>query len=114
MHMLHSSIELVPIVHLQHLPKYSPQATKRTHNRKVRTMAFMDHTHAKTESLVERTLTGSASFLASAAQRHARYRIYRDTLYELSQLSDREANDLGLHRSQFKNLAWEAALEKTA
>lgn len=34
---------------------------------------------------------------------------FRATLRELSVLSDREMADLGIHRSQVRSIAWEAA-----
>ena len=43
------------------------------------------------------------------AQSYTRYRKYRDTLSELNHLGDRELNDLGLHRSQFRTIARNAA-----
>lgn len=41
--------------------------------------------------------------------RLARYRLYRRTLDELAALSDRDLADLGLHRSQIRDVAREAA-----
>lgn len=41
----------------------------------------------------------------------ARYRLYRETLNELSALSNRELADLGLNRSMIKRLAYQAAYE---
>ncbi|QJF53135.1 DUF1127 domain-containing protein [Roseobacter ponti] len=73
----------------------------------------MDHTQTHTDSVLERVLAGSASYFAGAAQRHARNRIYRTTLAELSALSDREIADLGLSRPDFRNIAWEAAVART-
>ncbi len=45
------------------------------------------------------------------AQRYAKYRKYRETLSELETLTDRDANDLGLHRSQFREIARRAAYD---
>ncbi|WP_170375908.1 DUF1127 domain-containing protein [Ruegeria profundi] len=39
----------------------------------------------------------------------AKRRVYRETYYELSVLSDRDLIDLGISRSSIKNLALEAA-----
>lgn len=39
----------------------------------------------------------------------ARRKVYRDTVFELSSLSDRDLNDLGIARSNIKTLALEAA-----
>ncbi len=110
MHMLHSSIEYLTIVHPQHLPKYGLQQT----NTKDDNMAFMDQTFAKSDNLGVRALAAATGFFATATARYARYSLYRNTLAELNTLSDREAADLGMHRSGFRHLAWETACEKIA
>ena len=38
-----------------------------------------------------------------------RNRLYRQTLKELSALSDRDLDDLGLHRANLNQVAWQAA-----
>jgi uncharacterized protein YjiS (DUF1127 family) len=43
------------------------------------------------------------------SERLARHRLYRQTLNELSALSDRELADLGLHRAQIADVAADAA-----
>lgn len=43
------------------------------------------------------------------AQSFARYRTYRVTLSELNNLGDREVDDLGLRRSEFRTIARKAA-----
>ncbi|GFE63541.1 DUF1127 domain-containing protein [Litoreibacter roseus] len=48
-------------------------------------------------------------FVAELKQRYAQYRLYRQTLNELSALTDRELNDLGLSRSILRRIAYEAA-----
>ncbi|MBV0914068.1 DUF1127 domain-containing protein [Anianabacter salinae] len=40
------------------------------------------------------------------------YKVYRRTVSELAALSDRELNDLGLHRSSIRGIAYEAAYGK--
>ena len=47
--------------------------------------------------------------LKSATNRVAKYRLYRKTVNELSALSSRELDDLGLNRSMIKRIALEAA-----
>lgn len=39
----------------------------------------------------------------------ARYKVFCATRAELSSLSDRDLNDLGIPRSSIKQIAWEAA-----
>lgn len=41
--------------------------------------------------------------------RREQRRIYRNTLNELAALSDRELDDLGLHRSMIRGVAYHAA-----
>ncbi len=43
---------------------------------------------------------------------YQRYKMYRQTLNELSALSDRDLHDLGLHRSSIGAVAQEAAYGK--
>ncbi|MFC6686767.1 DUF1127 domain-containing protein [Jhaorihella thermophila] len=50
-----------------------------------------------------------AALFQAARERFAEYRRYRRTVNELSELSDRELADLGLHRSAIKSVALEAA-----
>lgn len=45
----------------------------------------------------------------SLAGRFAQYRVYRTTLNELAMLTDRDLSDLGLHRSNIREIALEAA-----
>ena len=42
-------------------------------------------------------------------QGFAQYNVYRVTLSELQNLSDRELADLGIHRSQIRSIAYNAA-----
>ncbi|MBW4707818.1 DUF1127 domain-containing protein [Roseobacter sp. YSTF-M11] len=76
-------------------------------------MAYYTHTNTATASLIERGLAATASLLNAAAQRYARYRVYRQTYNELAGLNDRELNDLGLSRSMIRGLAYEAAQSHT-
>ncbi len=58
-----------------------------------------------------RTAPASPLFggLRGVIQRVAQYRMYRATLNELQHLGDRELDDLGLHRSQLRAVAYDAA-----
>ena len=45
----------------------------------------------------------------SLAQSYTRYLKYRETLHELSHLGDRELDDLGIRRDDFRTIARKAA-----
>lgn len=53
----------------------------------------------------------AADWLQGLKTRFQNYRMYRNTLNELSALSDRELADLGLHRSILNRVAFQAAYE---
>lgn len=44
--------------------------------------------------------------------RWSRYSVYRTTLTELQELTDRDLADLGINRSMIKSIAYEAAYDK--
>ncbi|MDA8586472.1 DUF1127 domain-containing protein [Rhodobacteraceae bacterium] len=50
-------------------------------------------------------------FFRGLARRHGQYRVYRQTLSELQNLSSRELADLGLHRSVLRSVAYQAAYD---
>ncbi|KGJ06796.1 Uncharacterized conserved protein YjiS, DUF1127 family [Paracoccus halophilus] len=50
-----------------------------------------------------------AKFVADLRDNMARRSVYRQTLRELDELSDRDLNDLGLSRSSIRSVAYEAA-----
>lgn len=58
--------------------------------------------------------TGLASLIEAAKTRFARYRMYRRTVNELSELSNRDLADLGLNRSMIRRVALQAAEEHVA
>ena len=70
-------------------------------------MAYNAQTQAY--SVSERVLDTVGQTLERAAARMAHYRIYRESLYELSSLRDRDFEDLGLDRGALKEIAKEAA-----
>lgn len=52
---------------------------------------------------------GNFALLKNLRERIARYRVYRETVLELSTLSERELADLGLSRGTVRAVAYEAA-----
>ncbi len=52
-----------------------------------------------------------ARVLHIAKERFARHRLFRQTVNELSDLSDRELDDLGLHRSMIRGAAYRATYD---
>lgn len=52
------------------------------------------------------------SMASLVSERVAQYNTYRTTLSELSNLSDRELNDLGIDRTMIRSIAHEAAYQK--
>ena len=72
-------------------------------------MAAIDHIQTG-------VLSGFAERMVAAFQRiqenRARYAVYRQTLRELNNLTDRDLNDLGIHRSMITSVATEAAYGK--
>ena len=71
-------------------------------------MAYMNTTRAADAGLRARFSSLTANF----GDRMARYKLYRQTMTELSGLSARELADLGIHRSQINAIATEAAYGK--
>ena len=55
--------------------------------------------------------SGFAIMLDNLVTRFNRYRLYRQTVNELSDLTNRELEDLGLNRSMIRRVAYQAAYE---
>ena len=108
MQLLHSSIEPVAIVQLQHLTIFVSTNDEHEAN----TMAYYNDISQRSD-LVERLLGNAARFFETAAARRAVRRTYRVTLAELQTLSNRELADLGLHRSELRRIAWQSAHGET-
>lgn len=104
MQMLHSGIAEPAIVHPQHLPIFVSTETKH----EATLMAYYNDVTRRSD-LIERILTSAGRYLATAAERRAKHRVYKATIRELDMLSNRELADLGMHRSELKRVAWEAA-----
>ncbi|NIZ11214.1 DUF1127 domain-containing protein [Pseudooceanicola sp. HF7] len=55
-----------------------------------------------------------ARFVSNLAFRVARYRVYRNCLEELQNLSNRELRDLGLSRGEIRHVAHQEAYRNAA
>lgn len=73
-------------------------------------MAYVNTTRASDFNLIERFNAFRADLSEKAAQR----KVFRQTFNELSDLTNRELNDLGISRSAIKRIAIEAAYGKNA
>ncbi|WP_370401872.1 DUF1127 domain-containing protein [Sulfitobacter sp. JB4-11] len=67
-------------------------------------MAYLNQTSAPHSSFMTRV----SSVLSTMVARYRQNRMYRETYNGLNALTDRELADLGLHRSQLANTAWDA------
>jgi len=70
-------------------------------------MAFTTSIHTA-PTLLERLV----AYKNDLAERHAKNRVYRETLDELQALSSRELADLGMSPANLKSIAYEAAYMK--
>lgn len=68
-------------------------------------MAYVNTTRTTGFGLLHRF----QEFRAAAAEKAAKRKVYRDTVQELSNLTNRELADLGIGRSSIKGLATVAA-----
>ncbi len=71
-------------------------------------MAFANETRSISPSIFERV----SKFFKEMSAFNAQYRVYRETVRELSVLSNRDLADLGLNRSMITDIAREAAFGK--
>ncbi|WP_291239955.1 DUF1127 domain-containing protein [Gemmobacter sp.] len=72
------------------------------------TMAFVNTTRAAQPAFGDRF----AAVLETLRTAMARRAIYRQTVQELRALADKDLADLGIHRSQIRRMALEAAYGK--
>ena len=92
----------------QHSPIFVSTETETTKLELNRTMAYESNfSSAAGFGLADRFNAFVADYRAKAAQR----KIYRDTLNELRNLSNRDLDDLGLNRTMLKRVAYQAAYE---
>ena len=99
--MLHGSNSDSAIVQLQHLTDIAANTNAGT---EVTRMAFVSNT-ARTNTFVERMRSVWADF----ADYRAKRRVFRETVAELSALSNRELADLGINRAEIRRIALAAA-----
>lgn len=55
------------------------------------------------------TVEGALSFVRRLREARQRYRVYRQTLRELTKLTDKELSDLGFSRAGLRGVARDAA-----
>lgn len=71
-------------------------------------MTYFTDTTARS-NLIERLMATVTSAFAAISARHAKRRVYKTTLSELGELSNRDLADLGIARSEVRRIAWQAA-----
>lgn len=101
-------------MHSQHLPIFSLKRTAANADNnginRVTNMAMANNI----STLKSSPSNGLVSLFEAAKTRFARHRLYRQTVNELSALSNRELADLGLRRSMIRSLALQAVEDHTA
>jgi uncharacterized protein YjiS (DUF1127 family) len=106
MHLLHSGIAALIIVQLQqnhHISDNSAEHDGAMMKRKI-DMAYAANTQVAPANIFAR----GAEILATVGAYIERRRVYKQTVRELSALSNRELADLGLSRSMIRSIALEA------
>jgi uncharacterized protein YjiS (DUF1127 family) len=71
-------------------------------------MAYVNSTRSIDAAIAD----GVSNAVKNVRERFEQYQVYRTTLRELSALSGRELADLGMHRSQIRSIALDAAYGK--
>lgn len=74
---------------------------------KVQAMAVTSHIDVREGSGLGRLQAAVEGYRAAVA----RYRVYLNTFNEMNALSDRDLADLGLHRSELRRVAHQAAYD---
>lgn len=114
MHLLHSSIDNVAYCAIAAFAYFQSQASAGL-NRQQQVLRMTDMAVATNTSVLKGThASGFASVIEAAKTRITRYRLYRQTVNELSSLSNRELADLGLNRSMIRSLAVQAVEDFSA
>ncbi|WP_461425345.1 DUF1127 domain-containing protein [Gymnodinialimonas sp.] len=123
MRSLHSSNSVSSIVQLQHSLIFNRDRTEKTNGTRRRTVENLRATHEMKSRMTMAYLTGNRTYTAPLGQRladvranamqaYSNWRVYRNTLAELQDLSMREMADLGINPSMIKRIAMEAAYGK--
>ena len=111
MHILHSSNAETTIVQLQH--NHTSWSQQQGRSRCVlNNMSSKMSTYTETFFGGTSLTSGFAAFRANVAEKAAKRKIYRTTMSELQNLSNRDLADLGISRSMIKGIALEAAYGK--
>ena len=107
-----AALTYLRIVHLQHRVMFAlTDRNERTASDKqpeASNMAYVNTTRAVSASYRDRALSSIAVIRAAIERR----RLYSRTFHELAVLSERELNDLGIHRSMIAEISREAAYGK--
>lgn len=106
MQLLHSSIEVSPIVHLQQSPIFNP-TDNAVHPPQLKETDMTTMISSKSATVGARV----ANFFNGLRARRAQYAVYRNTIRELEGLSTRELNDLGINSGSIRAIAYQAAYE---
>ncbi|CUH85718.1 hypothetical protein TM5383_02952 [Thalassovita mediterranea] len=111
MHQLHSCVAASAIVHPQRHPHIQVIETNTVPIRGADTLERdTEMAHAVTHRSHSFGIADRAAVLIQDLRdRLARRKVYRETINEMSVLSNRELADLGFNRSQLRSIAWEAA-----
>ena len=99
---LHTGVVQLSIEAAFRAPIFRSTETKTREESK---MAYYNETASWTHSISSR----AAAFFDAISLRYRQNRAYNTTLNELAVLNSRELSDLGLHRSELRNVASEAA-----
>lgn len=116
--MLHGSIDGMSIVQSQHQVHLDPNEADAPPRRHEPNRYEANKTMAATNTITQTALneraasTGIMGLFARLQEARARRAVYRQTVAELSSLSSRELDDLGIHRSMITRIASEAAWGK--
>ena len=70
-------------------------------------MAYASNTQNASHGIAARV----EALIVDVRARLARRKVFNETFREMAMLSDRDLADLGLHRSEIRRIAWQAANE---